>query len=272
MANRVFCLIAALALSSALVSADMFKPSKKDQLDLGKRAATSLRKSEKVLPESDVRVQLVRKIGNKLLATVADDKNKWDYSFDVIQGKVVVQKQKDGTEKKNEEVNAFALPGGPVFFYTGLLKEMKTEDQIAAVLAHELTHVRKEHWAYAYADNTKRKLGLTILLTIGRANNDLFNIAGVTDDLIFSLPYSRKHENEADALGCDMMIKAGYNPQGMVDTFEILRKATGGGKPPEFLSTHPDDAGRIKRIQERIAKMGPRSYPDQKPVSVGTSG
>jgi len=261
-------IVVALALSAPFASADMFKPSKKDQLDLGKRAAAELKKKEKVLPDSDPRVKLIRKIGSKLIETIANDKNKWDYSFDVIQGKVVDQKQKDGTVKKVEEVNAFALPGGPVFFYTGLLKEMKTEDQIAAVLAHELTHVRKEHWAYAYADNSKRKLGLTILLSLGRANNNLFNLADVTDDLLFSLPYSRKHENEADALGCDMMVNAGFNPQGMVDTFEILRKASEGKKPPEFLSDHPDDAGRIKRIQDRIAKIGPRTYPEQKKLNL----
>lgn len=262
-------LAAVLLFAGTTVSADMFKPSKKDQLDLGKRAATSLRKSEKVLPDSDPRVQLIRRIGNKLLATIKDDKNKWDYSFDVIQGKVVTKKEKDGTEKKIEEVNAFALPGGPVFFYTGLLKEMKTEDQIAAVLAHELTHVRKEHWAYAYADNMKRKSLLTLVGVLGRVNNDLFNAVDVADDLLMTLPYSRKHENEADALGCDMMASAGYNPQGMVDTFEILRKASEGSKPPEFLSTHPDDAGRIKRIQQRVAKMGPRTFPAQKPVNAG---
>lgn len=254
-------------MSATLASADMFKPSKKDQLDLGKRAASEIRKKEKVLPDTDPRVQLVRKIGQRLVATIANDKNKWDFTFDVIQGKVVTQKQKDGTEKKVEEVNAFALPGGPVFFYTGLLKELKTEDQLAAVLAHEITHVRKEHWAYAYADNMKRKLGLTLLLTLGKANNEIFNIANVTDDMLFTLPYSRKHENEADALGCDMMVAAGYNPQGMVDTFEVLRKASEGKKPPEFLSTHPDDAGRIKRIKERAAKMN-RTFPDQKPLDL----
>lgn len=255
----------AFAFASATASADMFKPSKKDQIELGKRAAEEIRKKEKVLPDDDPRVQLVRRIGQKLIATLGADKNKWDYTFDVIQGQTVTQKQKDGTEKKVEEINAFALPGGPIFVYTGLLKELRTEDQLAAVLAHEITHVRKEHWAYAYADNLKRKLGLSLLLTLGKANQDLANIANVADDMIFTLPYSRKHENEADALGFDMMVAAGYNPQGMIDVFEILRKASEGKKPPEFLSTHPDDSARIKRIRERIAKMN-RTFPEQRPL------
>jgi len=243
----------------------MFKPSAKEQMALGKRAAAEIRKTEKVLPDDDPRVQTVRRVGQRLLATIANDKNRWEFTFDVIQGKLVTQKQKDGSEKKIEEVNAFALPGGPIFFYTGLLKGLKTEDQLAAVLAHEITHVRKEHWASSYADNMKRKFGLTLLLTLGKANKDLFNIANVTDDMLFTLPYSRKHENEADALGCDMMVAAGYNPEGMIDVFEVLRRASEGKKPPEFLSTHPDDAGRIKRIRERVAKMN-RTFPDQKPL------
>jgi predicted Zn-dependent protease len=233
-------------------NADMFKPSIKDQLTLGKRAAAGIRKKEKMLPASDQRVATMRRIASRLLSTVHDDaQHPWEYSFDVV---------------KSKEMNAFALPGGPVFFFSALVNKFTTEDQFAAVLAHELTHVRKEHWAYSYANNEKRKLGLTVILMVLKANQNLFDIANISDDMLITLPYSRKYENEADAMGCDMMIQAGYNPQGMIDVFETLRKASGGGKQPEFLSSHPDDAGRIKRIQERVKKLN-RTFPAQRKVT-----
>src|SRR5690349_21378268 len=115
--------------------ADAFKPSKADQVKLGKQAADELRKKEKVLPRSDSRAVKLREVGNKILAQMDLKGQPWEFSFDVIQSK---------------EVNAFALPGGPVFFYTGILDKIHTEDELAGILGHELTHVVREHWAYAY--------------------------------------------------------------------------------------------------------------------------
>lgn len=247
MKRFAFALVAASTLTAA--QADMFKPSKADQVKLGQRAAEDLRKKEKVLPATDPKVRLLKDIGRKLLATVDDSKEPWKYTFDVIESK---------------EVNAFALPGGPVFFYTGLLNKLSTEDEIAGILSHELTHVRREHWAYAYADSQKRALGITALLMIFRANTTVANIASIGNDVLVGLPFSRKHETEADMMGLDMMVKAGYNPNGMADVFRLL-KSLGGSKPPEILSTHPDDGKRIQRIEGKIKDMN-RSYPPQIPL------
>lgn len=249
---KFVCMIAAVSvgLSGYAVASDPFKPGRKDQVKLGQRAADSLRQSEKVLPDSDTRVRLLRKVGGRLMATLSKDENKdFQFSFDVIDSK---------------ELNAFALPGGPVFFYTGLLSKFKTEDELAGVLAHEMTHVRKEHWANAYAANQKRKLGLSALLLILRANDTIFDLAGISDDLLFTLPYSRRHETESDDLGLDSMVAAGYNPEGMAHVFEILREAS-KDKPPEFISTHPDDKNRINRIRERAKKMN-KSFPPERPL------
>lgn len=248
-------LVAAFVLSSPVaLGADMFKPSPKQQVELGKRAAEELRKNEKVLPESDPRVRLVRRIGKKLLATFHDDKP-WQFSFDVIQSK---------------EVNAFALPGGPTFIYTGLLDHLKTEDELAGVMGHELTHVRKEHWAYAYRDSQQRQLGLTALLMIFRANNSVANLASIGNDVIFNLPFSRKHESEADEGGLHMMVDAGFNPQGIVDAFKMLANLGGTKAPPEFLSDHPSDASRIKKMEaEARALKGP--FPPERPINLSDS-
>jgi beta-barrel assembly-enhancing protease len=225
-----------------------FKPSKNDQIRLGREAAAEVRRRERVLSTSDERVRLMKEVGNRLLAAMDRNKDPWQYSFDVID---------------NKQVNAFAFPGGPIFFYTGLLDRIKTEDQLAGVLAHEITHVKNEHWASAYNDNQKRKLGLTVILMILRANRSAFDIAGALDTLLVGLPYSRKHETEADDRGFDLMIKAGYNPEGIVDVFRILA-AAGGGKGPEWLSTHPNDKNRVRRLQDKVNKLNQQFSPQRR--------
>jgi beta-barrel assembly-enhancing protease len=232
----------------------MFKPSMSEQVRLGKQVAAELRKKEKdkVVPANDERVRLLRAIGEKIVAQIPADERKkkpWEYSFDLIESK---------------EVNAFALPGGPVFFYSELFKKFKTEDEIAAVIGHELTHVREEHWAYQEASNRKRTGLLTLGLLIFKANQDTANLVGIGDTLIFELPYSRDHESRADAGGFKLVDAAGFNPQGMVDVFTMFSKL-GGSKPPEFISDHPDDRARIKKLSEMLKKSG-KQYPSQRPL------
>jgi predicted Zn-dependent protease len=251
--------VAALVVSSILASfilADPFRPSVKDQIALGQRAAAQVRKKEKILPESDPRVQELRRIGSRLVSLIPPEERKrrpFAYSFDVIE---------------SESVNAFALPGGPIFFYTGLLDHLPSEDAVAGILGHEIVHVRNQHWASAYADNTKRRLGLAVFLTLLRANDTAFDIAGVTDSLLFTLPYSRKHEAEADRVGYDMMTELGYNPQGMVDSFTTLKRLSGGGARVEIFSTHPDTDRRIKALSKR-ASEDPRTFAPVRPRPEG---
>lgn len=244
----MFACLALVAGFGAAPADAQFKPSKADQVKLGRQAAQDVRKKERVLGSYDARVRVMRDVANRLLATVDTRNEPWEFSFDVIE---------------NKEVNAFAFPGGPVFFYTGLLDKIKTEDQLAGVLAHEMTHVRREHWATQYNDSQKRNLLLSLGLIIFKANNTIGNLTSVVNSL-YSLKYSRKHETESDDRGLDMMVQAGYSPEGMADVFRILAQS-GGGKPPEFLSSHPSDSSRIKRIQDK-AKGMQGSGMAQKPV------
>lgn len=255
MRARAIFLSAALAASVA-VSADPFRPGVQDQIKLGEQAAEKVRQEEKILPASDPRVIEVRRIGQQLVAKIPEaerKRNPFKYTFDVID---------------NKQVNAFALPGGPIFIYTGLLDRLTTKDQVAGILGHELVHIRNQHWASAYADNQKRKLGITALLFLFGAGDTAFDLASVADDLLFTLPYSRRHETESDRVGYDMMVQAGYNPKGMVNVFETLKEASEGSGPDEFLSTHPDTDRRIKSLNDRIARSG-RNYPAQRPRSSG---
>ena len=243
-----------LTLQAGSASADIFKPSVQDQIKLGQSAAAEVRKEERVLPDSDPRVRLIRRIGQRLVSLIPQserDKKPFQYSFDVINSK---------------EINAFALPGGPIFFYTGLLDNLCTEDQVAGVLAHELAHIRSEHWASAYADNQKRQLGLTVILMLLQANDTAFDIASVSDALLFQLPYSRSHESEADKSGFNLLTKAGWNPQGMVDVFTLLKEKGGSARTAEWLSTHPDSTRRINNIKKWITDS-PTNFPAQTKLS-----
>jgi len=240
---------------SASAHADMFKPGVKDQIDLGQRAAKEIRKEKEVLPDTDPRVKEVRRIGAKVVSMIdaKERKNKpFKYSFDVLVDK---------------EVNAFALPGGPLFINTGLLDKLTTEDQIAGVFAHEITHANKEHWANAYGENMKRRIGISLGLVIFKANENIVALADIADTLGVMLPYSRANENQADSLGYELMVAAGYNPLGMVDTFKLLMKESGGkGKSnlEEWVSTHPDNKKRIDNIEKRIAQSK-TVFPPQTP-------
>lgn len=244
MRRHTLPLVLLLTVASATAQADPFKISQKDQFELGQRAANDVRKTEKVLPDGDVRTVVIRKIGAKLLALYAADDAKekrpkpFKYTFDVIE---------------SPDINAFAFPGGPTFFYTGLLDKMSTEDEVAAVLAHELTHAREEHFASDYAAAQRRALGLSALLTILGAGQDVVNIAAISNDVLLGTKFSRRSETRADEGGYKLMTRAGFNPQGMVKVFETLSKAGGGGGMPEWVSTHPSDKNRIKNVQKWIA-------------------
>lgn len=231
--------LAAFPLLEAEASADLFKPSAKDQKRLGAQAAQQV--LQKYREVKDDRARNFSRVGSKLVNALGSrDRGPWDYSFKVVDSK---------------EVNAFALPGGSMFMFTGLLDRIHSDDELAAVTGHEMTHVRKEHWANAYAGQQKREIGLGLLLGITRANNTLRTLAGGAESL-YSLKFSRDEEDQADAGGLQNMVSAGYDPHGMLDLFHTLQTATGGkGEGIEFLQTHPLTKERIQRTQDRINRL-----------------
>lgn len=246
--------LTAFVCPATAVRADLFKPGIQDQIKLGQKAAAQVRGEEKILPDSDPRVIELRRIGRDLVALIPAEERKrkpFTYTFDIID---------------SDEINAFALPGGPIFLYTGLLDRLDSEDQVAGILGHELTHVRNEHWASAYADNQKRQLGFLVILILLNANDTVFDLASITDTLLFTLPYSRKHESEADRVGYDLVAEADFTPQGMADVFQILKEDGGSARTKEWLSSHPDADRRIGQIENRIASSS-CTYPAQRPRS-----
>lgn len=159
-----------------------------------------------------------------------------------------------------ETINAFALPGGPVFITEGLLRRLKSEDQLAGVLGHETGHVVNRHAAEQLA---KGQLGALLGAAAGVATDDGSGrgnqtqaVAAVVNQMM-QLRYSRQDESEADRYGVDAMAEAGYNPHAMLEVLEILKEASNGPHPPEFLSSHPLPETRIQELQAYLRQKHP---------------
>lgn len=167
-----------------------------------------------------------------------------------------------------ETVNALALPGGQIFITSGLLSRLDSEAQLAGVLGHEVGHVVARHGAEQLA---RRQLGATLVGAIGVAASgddpqsarQAALIAQAVNQLI-NLNYSRNDELESDRLGFQFMTKADYSPQGLVELMQVLSQAgESGGRPPEFLSTHPYPDNRIARLEEQIEDEYPNGIPPE---------
>lgn len=149
-------------------------------------------------------------------------------------------------------INAFALPGGQVFITTALLQSLKTEDQIAGVLGHEIGHVIERHSAERMAKSDfYRGLGNAAVIATGD-----YNTSAVAQQVIQTslMANGRKDEYESDDLGVKYMMQAGYNPKEMIAVMEVLKKASGGSNRPEFSSTHPHPENRKEQILSSIQK------------------
>lgn len=154
---------------------------------------------------------------------------------------------------KENSVNAFAMPGGKVVIYTGLLPVTQTEDALAVVVGHEIAHVIARHSSERMSQQVALQYGGAIaggLLGNSQATSQLGNaVFGLGAQYGVMMPYARKQEYEADEIGLILMAIAGYDPQVAVPFWTRMSQSSGSGQVPEFLSTHPTDSKRIERIQ-----------------------
>ncbi|HRE45564.1 MAG TPA: M48 family metallopeptidase [Terricaulis sp.] len=151
------------------------------------------------------------------------------------------------------ELNAFVLPGGQVGFYRGLYEICEKDDWMATVLGHEVAHVTGRHAAERYSRDVATQTGLQVAGQV--TNNQLAMAAlGLGAQVGIQLPFSREQESEADILGLNYMQAAGYNPREAIPLWQ--RMSQSGARQPEFLSTHPDPANRIARMQAYIQQQG----------------
>ena len=151
---------------------------------------------------------------------------------------------------QDDNPNAFALPGGKVGVHTGLLQVATDQDQLAAVIGHELGHVVSRHAAERVSQRFAAEAALNVLNSAtGGERQQLLGLLGVGAQAGVLLPFSRQHESEADLLGQRYMAQAGFDPQAAATVWENMVRATGGNRVPAFLSTHPDPQARIKVLR-----------------------
>ena len=222
--------------------------SQDDEIQLGKENAAQVMKQVPVLPDSDPVTQYVQRLG----AHLADHAPgyKWPYSFHVVNVK---------------EINAFALPGGPIFVNLGTIQAADNEAQLAGVMAHEISHVVQRHGTRAASKQMAAQLPLALLGGI-LGNSTLAKAAelgigfGVGS---YFLKNSRQAESEADLLGTDIMYDTGYEPQQMAVFFEKLEKEMGPGANSlvnQLLSDHPNPGNRIEAVSAEVKTLMPRTY------------
>ncbi|ROQ55846.1 Zn-dependent protease with chaperone function [Pseudomonas putida] len=158
---------------------------------------------------------------------------------------------------KSDELNANCGPGGKIIFYTGLIDKLKlTDDEIAAVMGHEIAHALREHgreaMSKAYGVEMARQ-GAGALFGLGQ---DSLALADTVVQYSMTLPNSRSNENEADLIGLELAARAGYNPNAAISLWNKMTEASGGSQP-EFMSTHPASSSRIASLQAAIPKVMP---------------
>lgn len=185
-------------------------------------------------------VDKVREIGAKIAKAAHDSDPGFEWAFNVIE---------------SEQVNAFALPGGYTAVYTGIIPVAANDDGLAAIMGHEVAHALAHHGAERMAQQNMRKiLGAGVALGAGGmdfgAQRTVMGVFGGISQYGFALPFSRKHESEADYIGLILMARACYDPREAPRLWERMKQASGGKAPAEFQSTHPSPETRIRQFEE----------------------
>ncbi len=168
----------------------------------------------------------------------------------------------------SEQVNAFALPGGKIGVYTGLLKVAKTPDQLAAVIGHEIVHVTAQHSNERLSQSQLTSLGMQVTdyaLQSNAYRDITMSALGLGVQYGVILPYGRSQESEADLVGLTLMADAGFDPNESIALWRNMATASKGQQPPELLSTHPSHDTRIKDLQKAIAKLPAYSAQTSRP-------
>lgn len=219
--------------------------SRQQQEQLGLQAMGEVYKQMPVLPDSHPVTRYVQQLGRKLVAVIPQQYS-WPYQFHVIQ-------QKD--------INAFALPGGPIFINIGTIQAAESEAQLAGVMSHEISHIYMQHSAKAIPKQEAAQIFAGILGAVlpGSTAGNLARLGIQFGAGTILMKYSREDEAQADAVGAIIMYKAGYDPRALAAFFKNLEQQSGKGGL-QFLSDHPNPGNREQAIATEIKNWPPRNY------------
>lgn len=207
-----------------------------EEISLGQQSTPKMIEQYQGLhPDSDAQ-RLVQVVGKNISTNSVASSSPYDFKFYLL--------------ADEETVNAFALPGGPIFITYALFEKLEDEDQLAGVLGHEIGHVISRHSAERMA---KQGFTNSILtgVAVGSESGGATQTAAVAANLV-NMKYGRGDELESDHIGVKIMLEAGYDPEALIGVMKILESSSGSSRLPEFQSTHPNPKNRIEKIKEAI--------------------
>ena len=215
-----------------------------DDVKLGREAAAEAEKKMQLIPDSELGGYLER-VGQRLAGAIPQEFQhpEFHYSFKVVEAR---------------DINAFALPGGPMYVNSGMILASKSEDEMAGVMAHEISHVALRHGT-ANVTKAQKYSMLSNIMGMGGAilGGPLGSVAqmGAQGVGVYLLKFSREYETEADLLGARIMANAGYDPRELANMFRTLESQGGGGGGPSFLSDHPSAKDRYAKINQEAQSL-----------------
>ncbi len=208
-----------------------------------------------ILITSGPQYERLKTIANRLIPQTAvfrDDTHSWNWGLQLIDSPMV---------------NATCAPGGRITFYTGIINKLNlTDDEIAAIMGHEIAHAVREHGreqvSQALAQNVITNVALA---AAGAGSAQSIDAANQIMQYVLVLPNSRQNEKEADAIGLEIAARGGYDPRAAITLWEKMSKESKGKNPPEFLSTHPSNENRIKELSALMPRVMPLYEAAKKP-------
>src|SRR5262252_9058840 len=233
--------IATFAQTPIKLHGNKFQPA--DDVKLGQQAAAQAEQQMQLVRDPEL-VAYLERVGQGLAAAIPQEFQhpEFHYSFNVVNAK---------------EINAFALPGGPMYVNSGMITAAKSEDEMAGVMAHELSHVALRHGTAQVTKAQKFNILSQVMGVGGQVvGGPLGSIAqmGAQGVGVYLLKFSREYETEADLLGARIMSQAGYDPRALANMFKTI-ESQGGGGGPSFLSDHPSPKDRYEKINQEAQAL-----------------
>jgi predicted Zn-dependent protease len=203
-------------------------------------------KEKNILVTSGQTYERLKTIANRLIPqaeSFRDDTKEWDWRLTLIDAPVL---------------NATCAPGGKITFYTGIIEQLNlNDDEIAAIMGHEIAHALREHGRERVSQAMAQNLAVNIAMAAAGGYGSAIGAANQVAYYVFTLPNSRENESEADAIGLELAARAGYNPMAAITVWQKMIKATKGKSSPEFLSTHPSGETRIEQLSALMPAVEP---------------
>ena len=216
-------------------------------------------KEKNILVTSGPTYDRLKFIANRLIPQTEafrDDTRQWDWRLTLIDAPIL---------------NASCAPGGKITFYTGIIEQLNlNDDEIAAIMGHEIAHALREHGRERVSQATAQNILVNIAMALAGPYGSAVSAANQVAQYAIVLPNSRENESEADAIGLELAARAGYNPVGAITVWQKMLKATKDKSTPEFLSTHPSGETRIEQLTalmpsvEPLYKAAPKPSPTKK--------